>query len=105
MAKELDIIIQNSENPHCTPEAINGNAKHLRIILLRNDGSTKEIFKGSEFSEYKWRKRMEEAGRKSGVPLPKGGDCPNCAPKGITGTVIKSGRRRECGECGWKTFV
>ncbi len=60
MAKEIDIIIHNSENPYCTPEAINGNARHLRIILLNNDGSTQEIFCGSEFSESKWRERMRK---------------------------------------------
>lgn len=63
MAKESDIIIHNSENPHCSPEALDGNAKHLRIILLRDDGSTQEIFRGSGFSERKWKKIMKDRNR------------------------------------------
>jgi len=71
MAKELDIIIQNSENPYCSPEALNGNARHLRIILLRDDGSTQEIFRGSEFSEDKWQKRMKKLSRRSHLEIVK----------------------------------
>jgi hypothetical protein len=71
MAKELDIIIQNSENPYCSPEALNGNAKYLRIILLRDNGSTQEIFRGSGFSEEKWQKRMKKLKRKSYLDIVK----------------------------------
>jgi len=63
LAKEFEIITQNSERG--CPESLDGNAEYLRIILLRNDGSTQEVFRGSGFSEENWKKRMEESNRKS----------------------------------------
>jgi len=64
MARELMIVIHDSENEYCSPESLNGNAKYLRIILLNEDESIQEIFRGSEFSEEKWEARMKSRGNK-----------------------------------------
>ena len=68
--KETHIIIHNSDSL-LIPERIDGNAKYLKIILLNSDGSTRDIFIGSEFSEEKWKKRMEIRGEKPYLELEK----------------------------------
>lgn len=63
ISEESIIIIHDSENIYRSPESLEGPAKHFRVILLYEDGSTKEIFRGRGFSEEKWKARM--LGRKS----------------------------------------
>ncbi|MFH1036701.1 MAG: hypothetical protein V1756_01355 [Patescibacteria group bacterium] len=64
MAKEVDgIITQTSdENPWVKGESFDGNAKSSRVVILFANGTTKEVFRGKEFSEQKWKEKMEKRG-------------------------------------------
>jgi hypothetical protein len=53
------IITQYSGSAARGPESISGDAEHMRIVVVRDDGSQEELFRGSKFSEEKFREDME----------------------------------------------
>jgi len=59
------IVTQYSGFATRSPESLSGNAEHMRIVLVRDDRSQKELFRGSEFSEEKFREDMKRLGKTS----------------------------------------
>ncbi len=69
MARE--IITQYSGIFSQPPEDSNGDPDNIRIVLVKNDGSQEELFRGSKFSEEKLAEELKKRNRTSKLyPLP-----------------------------------
>jgi hypothetical protein len=66
----FDIITQYSGDNRSPGEMVDGNAKEVKILLRKNDGSVEELFVGPEFYPKKWLEKMEWHGKKSTLEDP-----------------------------------
>ena len=60
-----DIVEQYSGTASRTTERCAGDAAHMRIVVVDDDGIQREIFKGSKFSQEKADEEMKLSGRTS----------------------------------------
>jgi len=59
--KKASDIVEQYTGPFARgPESISGDADHMRIVVLYEDGEKKEIFRGNKFNMAVFEKRMKD---------------------------------------------